>query len=170
VGRSLGISPRHPVPVTTISTSRLPHAGQASRCRQSGTGVPAPYLCACSAGSGSIRCPQFRHQTIKPTPAAAALPSVIGGPGGDFFRRSALGASSLLGCRLRWSILPQRRGLSHSVGTRASAPALDRSGLGDPAWREQRADELSAATEALLFRRSQLRVGEFRFNIFEHLS
>jgi hypothetical protein len=48
------------------------------------------------------------HQTISRTRAAAALPSVIGGPGGDFFRRSALGASSLLGGRLRSSILPRR--------------------------------------------------------------
>jgi hypothetical protein len=32
---------RRLVPVTTISTSWLPHAKQTSRCRQSGTGIPA---------------------------------------------------------------------------------------------------------------------------------
>jgi len=42
----------------------------------------------------------------KPTRSAAALPSVMGGPSRDFFRRSALGASSRLGCRLRGPYLP----------------------------------------------------------------
>jgi hypothetical protein len=115
---------RRLVPLTTISTSWLRHAKQTSRCRQSGTGVFAPYLRACSAGSGSTWRPQSRHQTIKRTPAAAAPPSVISGPGGDFFRRSALGASSLLGYRLRWSILPRRRGAPHLTRVPSWPPPL----------------------------------------------
>src|ERR1700730_17409154 len=39
---------------------------------------------ACSAGSGSTWWRQSQHHTIRRTPAAAALPSVIGGPGWVF--------------------------------------------------------------------------------------
>jgi hypothetical protein len=113
---------RRLVPVTTISASRLPRAEQTSRCCHSGTGVPAPYLCACSAGSGSTRCPQSRHQTINRTPAAAAPPSVMGRPGGVFFRRSALGALSLLGWRLRWSIFAPAAGSPHYSGPEPTSP------------------------------------------------
>jgi hypothetical protein len=55
------------------------------------------------------------------------------------------------------------------IGVRRRA-GLEHGVPGDPAWPEQRADQFSAATEAILFRRSQLRVGEFRFDIFEHPS
>jgi hypothetical protein len=44
---------RRSVPVTTISTCRLPHGEHTSRSRQLGTAISAPYRCACSAGSGS---------------------------------------------------------------------------------------------------------------------
>jgi hypothetical protein len=43
------------VPITTMSTSRLPHCEQTSRRRHLGTGVSGPYQRACSAGSGSLR-------------------------------------------------------------------------------------------------------------------
>jgi len=59
---------------------------------------------------------------ISRTRAAAALPSVMGGPGRDFFRRSGLGASSLLGCRLRWSIFASVAG--------TFAPSRDRAVAG----------------------------------------
>src|SRR6516225_7179181 len=36
-----------------VSTSRPPHAEHTSRSRHSGTGISAPYRCACSAESGS---------------------------------------------------------------------------------------------------------------------
>jgi hypothetical protein len=60
---------RRSVPVTTISTFRLPHLPQTSRACQSGTVVSAPYRSAISAGSGSASCRQSLHQTIKRTRA-----------------------------------------------------------------------------------------------------
>jgi hypothetical protein len=69
------LSYRRADPVTTISTSRLPHREQTSRSRHSETVVSAPYSCAISAASGST------CHTMSLTCAAAALPSVIGGPG-----------------------------------------------------------------------------------------
>jgi hypothetical protein len=72
-----------------MSISRLPHLEQTSRSRQSGTGVFERRTAAisvniadviCSAGSGSTWYRQSLHQTIRRTRAAAALPSVIGGP------------------------------------------------------------------------------------------
>jgi hypothetical protein len=75
---------RRAVPVTTMSTCRPPHPEQTSRSRQSRTDVFAPYEAAISAGSGSTWRPLALHQTINRTFAFAALPSVIGGPGGDF--------------------------------------------------------------------------------------
>jgi hypothetical protein len=47
--------------------------------------VPSSYL----ARSGSTWCWHSLHQTINRTRAAAALPSVIGGPGPDFMRQSS---------------------------------------------------------------------------------
>jgi hypothetical protein len=44
---------RRSVPLTTISTWRLPQREQTSRSRQSSTGVSAPYRAAISARSGS---------------------------------------------------------------------------------------------------------------------
>jgi hypothetical protein len=41
------------VPLSTISACRLPRQKQASRSRQSSTGISAPYRAAISAGSGS---------------------------------------------------------------------------------------------------------------------
>ena len=51
---------------------------------QSRAKVPEPYLRAISASSGSTRRPHALHLTISLTRVAAALPSVIGGPGRDF--------------------------------------------------------------------------------------
>jgi hypothetical protein len=56
---------RRLVPLTTISTLRLPQPAQTSRAFQSSTVVWPP-------------------NAINRTRAAAALPSVIGGPGSDF--------------------------------------------------------------------------------------
>jgi len=42
------------------------------------------YRATISSGSGSTWWPQPLHHTMSLTCAAAALPSVIGGPGGDF--------------------------------------------------------------------------------------
>jgi hypothetical protein len=65
--------------------SRFPnHREHTSRSRQSGTGVSAPYRATISAGSGSTWWLHALHHTMSRTRAAAALPSVIGGPGGDF--------------------------------------------------------------------------------------
>src|SRR6516165_3015823 len=75
---------RRSVPVTTKSTSWPPHPQQTSHWRQSRTGVSAPYRATSSAGSGSTWWPHALHHTINRTFAFAALPSVIGGPGGDF--------------------------------------------------------------------------------------
>jgi hypothetical protein len=72
------------VPVTTISIARLPQREHTSRSRQSRTLVPARYSRAISAGSGSTWWPHALHHTMSRTRAAAALPSVIGNPGGDF--------------------------------------------------------------------------------------
>ena len=74
----------HRSPVTTISISWLAQREQTSRLRQSGTVVSGPYRLAISVGSGSTRWRQSRHHTISRTPASAAPPSVIGGPGWDF--------------------------------------------------------------------------------------
>jgi hypothetical protein len=71
---------RRSVPLTTMSTSRLPHAEHTSRSRQLGTAVSAPYRRSRSAGSGSTQCWHVLHQTMRRTPALAAFPSVIGGP------------------------------------------------------------------------------------------
>jgi hypothetical protein len=46
-----------------------------------GDGHTAPYRSAISAASGSTRWPRALHHTISRTRAAAAFPSVIGGPG-----------------------------------------------------------------------------------------
>jgi hypothetical protein len=93
-------------------TSRLPH---------SGTAVSARYRWAISAGSGSARWPHALHHTISRTRAAAALPSVMGGPGGVFFRRSARHLCLVVACGapylLRW------RGISHHLGTVPSRAA-----------------------------------------------
>ena len=64
----------------TMSILRLPHFEQTNRSRHSGTVVSAPYRSACSVESGSTRCRQAVHRTMSRTWAAAALPSVIGGP------------------------------------------------------------------------------------------
>jgi hypothetical protein len=69
-----------------------------------GNGGLGTYRSAIPAASGSTLIAACLAPDDKPTRAAAALPSVMGGPGGDFFRRSVPGASSLLGGRLRWSI------------------------------------------------------------------
>jgi hypothetical protein len=61
-------------------------------------------------------------EKISRTRAAAALPSVIGGPCGDLFRRSELGASSLPGGRRRWSIFAPVAGLSTLLGSGTGAP------------------------------------------------
>jgi hypothetical protein len=50
-------------PVSTKSTARLPHCEHTSRRCHSGIGVSAPCRRASSAGSGSARCRQSRHQT-----------------------------------------------------------------------------------------------------------
>jgi hypothetical protein len=50
----LGMNYRRDVPVTAMSTLRLPHCEQTRRRRRSGTGVSGPYQRACSAGSGSL--------------------------------------------------------------------------------------------------------------------
>jgi hypothetical protein len=47
-------------------------------------GIFALYRRACSAGSGSTCWLHVLHHTMSRTRAAAALPSVIGGPGSDF--------------------------------------------------------------------------------------
>jgi len=52
--------------------------------RQSSTDVSAPYRATISAGSASTWWRHALHDTINRTFAFAALPSVIGGPGGDF--------------------------------------------------------------------------------------
>jgi hypothetical protein len=57
--------------VTALTEPRFPHFEQTSRLCQSGIAVLAPYRRAISAGSGSIRCRQSRHQTIIRTWAAA---------------------------------------------------------------------------------------------------
>ena len=49
-----------------------------------GNGGPGAILPTISAGSGSTWWPHVLHHTINRTFAFAALPSVIGGPGGDF--------------------------------------------------------------------------------------
>jgi len=59
---------RRSAPVTIRSTAPL---------------VPAPYFRATSTGSGSIWWPHALHHTISRTRAAAAFPSVIGGPACD---------------------------------------------------------------------------------------
>ena len=52
--------------------------------------APSPsHASPASAGSGSTWCWQSRHHTISRTRAAAALPSVIGGPGFELHRRLA---------------------------------------------------------------------------------
>jgi hypothetical protein len=79
---------RRLVPLTTISTCRLPHREQTSRSRQSRTLVPSPYRRACSAGSGSTWCWHSLHHTISRTPAAA--PNVGGGPSSDLFGIASL--------------------------------------------------------------------------------
>jgi len=83
--RPLGSSPlgsdHRLVPVSTISASRLPHREHISRSRQLRTDVSVPYRAAISAGSGSTWCLQALHHTMMRTWFAAALPSVIGGPG-----------------------------------------------------------------------------------------
>jgi hypothetical protein len=66
------------------STCRLPQREHASSSRQPSTGVSAPYRAAISAGSGLDLMAAFPDQTINRTPAAAAPPGVIGGPGSDF--------------------------------------------------------------------------------------
>jgi hypothetical protein len=71
-------------PFTTMLTRRLPHWPHTSLAAQSGTVVSAPKHSAISAGSGSTRWPQSRHQTTIRAPAAAVLPSVAGGPWSDF--------------------------------------------------------------------------------------
>jgi hypothetical protein len=83
---------RRSVPATTISAWRLPHLEQTNRSHQSRTGISAPYCLASSAGSGSTWWLHALHHTMSRTRAAAALPSVIGGPGCDFMgRRAAAG-------------------------------------------------------------------------------
>jgi hypothetical protein len=72
------------------------------------------------------------------------FPSVMGGPGGDFFRRSALGSSSRLGCRLRRSILPRERGSPHFTRVPSPRPPLYCRGLGDRLQRKQSADQFGA--------------------------
>jgi hypothetical protein len=67
-----------------MSILRLPHREHTNRSRQSSTDVSAPYWATISAGSGSAWWPHALHHTINRTFAFAALPSVIGGPGGDF--------------------------------------------------------------------------------------
>jgi hypothetical protein len=77
-------APLRSVPLTSMSTRRPPHFEHTSRVCQSRTRVSAPYRSASCAGSGSTWCWQPRHQAIRHSPAFAALPSVIGGPGPDF--------------------------------------------------------------------------------------
>jgi hypothetical protein len=63
----------------TLSLPALRWA-RSSRLAKSGTEGSAPYRAAFSVGSGSTWCWQTLHQTMSRTRAAAALPSVIGGP------------------------------------------------------------------------------------------
>jgi hypothetical protein len=85
-----------PAPSTLLALSpgddhiRIPatQPEQTSRLRQSGTGVSAPYRTAISAASGSTWRRHDLHQTTRRTPAAAALPSDIGGPVYDFMSRA----------------------------------------------------------------------------------
>ena len=62
---------RRSVPVTTISTARLPQLEHTSRSRQSRTLVAAPYCRAISIGSGSTWWPHALRHTISRTRAAA---------------------------------------------------------------------------------------------------
>ena len=71
-----------------LSTFRPPHPEQTGRSRQSRADAFAPYEAAISARSGSTWWPHVLHHTINRTFAFAALPSIIGGPGGDFMSLS----------------------------------------------------------------------------------
>jgi hypothetical protein len=70
--------------ITALTEPRFPHFEQTRPPCHSGIGVSAPYRRARSAGSGSTRCRQSRHQTSIRAYADAVLPSVAGGPGWDF--------------------------------------------------------------------------------------
>jgi hypothetical protein len=72
---------RRSVPLTTMSTLRLPRREQTSLLRHPSTAVFVPWW---RASSGSTWGPQSRHHTMRRTRAAAAAPRVIGGPGRDF--------------------------------------------------------------------------------------
>jgi hypothetical protein len=125
-GRSLGISP-----AVSFRLQPYRHHGSRTRSKPAVAANPGPeFLPHISAPA--------RRGPVDPMPAIptpndqantrrSGTPSVIGGPGGDFFRRSALGASSRLGCRLRWSILPRERG-SPLLGSRARTPLSSAAG------------------------------------------
>jgi hypothetical protein len=61
------------VPVTTMSTRRLPQAPQTSRACHSGTGISAPQRSAISAGPDSAWCLQSRHHTTNRTPGRSGV-------------------------------------------------------------------------------------------------